>query len=433
VYTAKQSETRKSQELAAHLLLTSFKDWVENAPGQSHEVAGLRISLRSGSYSKPDKLGPGVWVTYQALTWAREWLEKELGLIEMTKRGFNFGDGGKTSIFKPTLRFRNLHSEFQAQSGVTFLKPEQIIQQPIKPGDLITFNLAPVPGKRGMRQFLSHLNKVNCRHEWTIEGISAPLLFKHFERYGTVVEDGRLIVHPNALTYSRVFSSADLKDNGRFFSQLESLPRVGRQLIRLDGQKLSGLDYNAVHARIAYSLSGTFQPTTDPYLVFPDEVKATLSRPLCKAALLVVLNLESRSPRTICGAVRASKAKSDTSYASNSELAHKLGLEPPKTTINVLGKWTNGTIMDVVQALEKRHVPIAEFFYSGRSLELMRKESDIAEAVGKRLIAADKPVLMVHDAFYVRESDLEALRQAMFEAFQEVMGQELPESAVKPA
>ena len=176
VYPASHRSTRLSQELALHVLLTNFKDWLSIADGQDHEVAGIRISKRRDYYTKPSRLGSGAWVSYDALVWALDWLEK-VDLVRLAQKGFNYDGIGKLSLYKPTAQFTALHISTLLNDAilpelVAWACDQEAPAQPDKCLDRVLYRGSEVPPAQGMRAFLKQLNNKNLAHRWTIEGLN---------------------------------------------------------------------------------------------------------------------------------------------------------------------------------------------------------------------------------------------------------------------
>jgi hypothetical protein len=69
----------------------------------------------------------------------------------------------------------------------------------------------------------------------------------------------------------------------------------------------------------------------------------------------------------------------------------------------------------LILAIKKVHRPIAQFFHSGKGLELQRCDSDMAVKVMLLLRMAKIDVLPIHDSFLVPASKADALEEMMWE------------------
>ena len=73
----------------------------------------------------------------------------------------------------------------------------------------------------------------------------------------------------------------------------------------------------------------------------------------------------------------------------------------------------------LLKAIEERHKPISDHFYSGVGLSLQYEDSVLAESVMLRMRDRGVVVLPVHDSFIVRSSYREELEEVMDQVFQE--------------
>lgn len=82
-----------------------------------------------------------------------------------------------------------------------------------------------------------------------------------------------------------------------------------------------------------------------------------------------------------------------------------------------------GKARALIKAIKHRHAPIAGQLHSDAGARLMRKDSDIAEAVMAELILRRGIVtLPIHDSFLVPVSKRDELQEAMMEAAHKIMG-----------
>ena len=84
----------------------------------------------------------------------------------------------------------------------------------------------------------------------------------------------------------------------------------------------------------------------------------------------------------------------------------------------------------VKDAILARHPAIREQFAADRGIELMNMDSKMAALIGDRFRDAGQGILLLHDGFYAAQSQRDLLVTAMQEAYQEVIGWELPEDRI---
>jgi hypothetical protein len=179
----------------------------------------------------------------------------------------------------------------------------------------------------------------------------------------------------------RVFNET-FDRGGRFYGGWWiEVPRVFRKYIEIDHKPTVELDYSGHHYRILYGMEGV-KMEGDPYEV------GGFSRGNVKKALLIMLNAASR--QSALSALRSE------------------GIKEAKA---------------LVDAAAERHVLIAKHFYSGKGLELQRRDSEVAERVMLRMMEHGAAVLPVHDSFIVRNGYDFELRQVMAEEFERQYGE----------
>ena len=93
--------------------------------------------------------------------------------------------------------------------------------------------------------------------------------------------------------------------------------------------------------------------------------------------------------------------------------ARREGAAPPAIVREILGPEPYPQARDLVTDIQRKHSAIAHRFASGAGLALMRRDSDMAEAVLLRLGARGIVALPVHDSFLVAEKHKSALQEVM--------------------
>ena len=85
-------------------------------------------------------------------------------------------------------------------------------------------------------------------------------------------------------------------------------------------------------------------------------------------------------------------------------------------------KRTGRKYVELLHDLKAMHEPIDPFFFSEAWTWLQRRDSDIAEKVMLKLLDQPYTALPIHDSFIVRRDAEGRVREAMKEAFEEVVG-----------
>ncbi len=165
----------------------------------------------------------------------------------------------------------------------------------------------------------------------------------------------------------RIFNNGNFENGGRFYrGWWQEVLSDYRKHITIDGHDTVEVDYSAMHFYIMYAEQGLNVPIVDPY-TFDD-----YNRKDIKIALNIAINAENETAGVI---------------AINNEV------------------WLDKSYSEVkaiLQLIIKRHEPIANYFFSGKGVELQYLDSKIAELVMLNLQKVHKiTALPVHDSFIV--------------------------------
>lgn len=185
----------------------------------------------------------------------------------------------------------------------------------------------------------------------------------------------------------RVFNEGSFQHGGRFYGGWwQTIPSQLRKWVTIDWHPTAELDYSNMQIVMLYARAGA-KLTGDAYEI---EGIPNNYRPLLKTTLLQVINAKGRMRR------------------------------PNKADLPEGWTWE-----EILDAVKKRHEPIAKFFTTGIGLELQRTDSDIAEHVMLDLMEQGIVALPVHDSFIVPLGKEDALKTAMLKAFEVHAGAEI--------
>lgn len=192
------------------------------------------------------------------------------------------------------------------------------------------------------------------------------------------------------MTGRRIFNNSSFEQGGRIYGWAHySIPKHQRHRIRIKGEPVLEVDYQAMHLRLLYHRKGLDYPLhLDPF----DPVRLGLpgvERKAIKKAFNKSLNMSAPAKR------------------------HCPEFE------------------SIIAALRREHAPIEEAIFSGVGLRLMRLDSDITVRVLLRLIEAGVVVLPIHDGFLARQVDEAVVREAMMMAYQCLVDGHTPRVEVK--
>jgi len=192
----------------------------------------------------------------------------------------------------------------------------------------------------------------------------------------------------------RIFNNGDISEGdgfahgGRFYGGWwEGVPEKYRHHITINGKRTVEIDYSAYHPRMLYALEGKALGERDPYL--PDGLDEQWRDDFGKLAFTKLLN---------------GKGRLDT---------------PEGYDADAIGM----TWKELLAVMEEYHAPIAKYFRTGYGLELMRKDSDIAENILLHFTQRDIPCLPVHDSFIVHHAHADELWDMMLQEYERVFEQ----------
>jgi len=238
-------------------------------------------------------------------------------------------------------------------------------------------------------------------------------VFKRIENYNklllnTDIAPGKMDVmteketHFANRTYTRRFVKANLQLGGRFYGPYwQTLPKKYRKLIKINGEEVVELDYNAMHLHLLYSklnksLYDYYPFNKDPYAI------PKYNRKIVKLVFTACINEDcTRKNINYVGGQQVSKSLPDL---------FEEGL-PYREMIDSLGK---------------NHPEVAPMFYSQIGYEISYMESRVTDYIVTVLTKHKIPVLSIHDSFVVVKSKVSFLRTIMQEAFTKLKYKSIP-------
>jgi hypothetical protein len=193
----------------------------------------------------------------------------------------------------------------------------------------------------------------------------------------------------------RVFNNATFNHGGRLAGGWwTNLPKAfRREHVRIKGERIATLDYDALYARLAYARAGVEPPLGDLYSCIPG---LEAHRKGAKVLLNSLLFDHGAAPRS----------------------------RKPMGSAEMLPKGISAS--DLIAAIERTHRTIAPLFGRGIGFELMNTESTMMVAVLLRLRPLGIVGLPVHDAVIVARSDVDAAAGVMMMVAEDVTGHCLP-------
>jgi hypothetical protein len=218
-------------------------------------------------------------------------------------------------------------------------------------------------------------------------------LFVHDAEFENIFDKKKRRIDLTRTRLHRVFNNSSFNEGGRFYGGWwQGVPKRYRKFITIDNSPTRELDYSGLHPVMLYTNMGLSFPT-EPYSI---EGIDPSFRGLIKTTFNSLINAPDR------------RISGPTPWEQE---------EDPLPE-----GWT---FEQIKQAIVERHLPIADYFYSGEGLKLQRIDSNIAADVMAEMMSRGKPVLPVHDSFIVYRGYYKMLREVMFDAYKRHVDSEI--------
>lgn len=202
----------------------------------------------------------------------------------------------------------------------------------------------------------------------------------------------------------RIFSRGSIQQGGRYYGAWwESIPSEFRPFLTINGMATGEIDFREIHPRMLYVLKGVPLPASTQDL-YDDGWRD----PSCPQYDAQIEPYKSR--RKILKTVFNALLNDDEG---------RFRLQPKDYET---AKDFNLNLTTIKKILFKMHPLLKDVYRSGIGLNLQFLDSQIAERVMLDLMSQGIPCLPVHDSFIVPRHQTAYLRQAMQNAFQDVMG-----------
>ena len=364
-------------------------------PKQKYETAAERIAAIaykvrrldpsreiSLGRSRTDYVGmqryQGEDFTYNAVTWAVDCLSGA-GLI--TEKRARAGSRGWRSTIQATDTLANLIEATEPQKIALVYDPIETIRLRDKNRRLVEYRETEFT--RAARRRAESINEMTRS---AALGLSTGKALGDGV-YSCTTDEGReLVADLSRKEYHRVFNR-DFSKGGRFYGVgWHSLPSEIRAAMTIDGEPVEETDYPALHAVLLYAHIGRAIPP-DPFNL------ADWPRPIVKRAFYTMLNADSRQDAQ--GAVMLAIIRAG-GLAADGQAGRRAA--------------------ELLAEIERKHTAVRDFFFSGIGRQLMRADSDIAERVMLKGVAAGVVALTVHDSVIAKARHSDRAREWQDEA-----------------
>lgn len=207
------------------------------------------------------------------------------------------------------------------------------------------------------------------------------------------LKDSSLAILTNKKIF-RVFNNNDLWAGGRvyggFWQQIKS---NYRKSIRINGVRVTELDFKANHPSMIYRTSTGMPIPVDCYAI------RGFDRDIVKNAMMMMINNPSKEKAVLALVTRVRK-----------KLNKKI---------------THDDANKITSLLEELHEPILPYLYDPQlGMRMQTIEGEIAVDILLKLMKEDIPCLSLHDSFLVSVNQREQLRTAMINSYMKYLNQE---------
>jgi len=185
------------------------------------------------------------------------------------------------------------------------------------------------------------------------------------------------------LTTRRIFHDSSFDLGGRWYTDLQNIPREARPRLKLDGHALAIHDYSALYPKLLYAMVGEI-PDGDPYTI-PD-----CPRQISKPILNILINAKNGT-----SALRAAVTE----------------LKQRRVGRGQSERYT--AAKQIIAALKKRNAPIARFFHSDMGKRLMWDEAFLLRDNMLEAMKRGIPFVPLHDALMVPTGSLREMAIVM--------------------
>ena len=313
------------------------------------------------------------------------------------------------SRIQPTKNLKDLFKRLEVTSSsiINNHKRETILlrDKDAEDENTVSIKYEDTPTTMRMRKVVESYNEMMLKHHVDVASLRKPIFEReHTNEKGEVTKEVIPIGPDHMFTY-RVFSRGDAKfrKHGRWYGGFwQRLPKKRvdlRRDIYIDGEPTDEIDFSGLHPTLlalehGKLLEGDKYDLGRPVL---DTVKMSEQRSIVKELVLIAIN---------------AKSKSEAYAAYNAQNKDKT-LEHPE-------------LDQLLAAFIEKYPFLKGELCSDKGIDLMYTDSQITEAVIKRFVEADKPILPIHDSYIVKQSDRNFLKVIMKDACNEVLGHTLP-------
>lgn len=206
----------------------------------------------------------------------------------------------------------------------------------------------------------------------------------------------------------KIYNRSSFNKGARSFMKdsIQSLSKQDRHNLVIEGVPVCAFDYKGFEPSLTYSIEQEVMEFDDPYQIDLDGYDSSLLRKICKTALLIMLNADS---------------KEQAFSAINLSIAKDYDLQKLYLNDKIPSEYIPTKV--IMGLLEEKHHLIAHRFYSGFGLEVQYIGSLVSDFVVSYMMQNyEQLVLSVFDEFLCQNTHADELEKTMKLAYQHVFG-----------
>jgi hypothetical protein len=257
--------------------------------------------------------------------------------------------------------------------------------------------------------------EIDIKKGFRTKALALKRLSKPVNAYNQVWSKHSLTLHDKALApfCARVFT-AQIYLGGRFYGDIQNIPKAERQLLKIDDQETIEPDFKAYHLCILYAWAG-YQ--LNPEINNPYEIEG-FERNTVKLAMLSFINPETKAIYQ-----NYIREKNVFILRSSQGLEAKEPFKPPSIRGFIEGMPDGINGGELVASLLKTHHKIAGYFETADienadiGLRLQFFDSEIMAEILTILSKNNIPVIPVHDSVRCKVDDLDFVTETMKTAY----------------
>ena len=337
---------------------------------------------------------------YNVLNLSSKMIDIIKRLVQLDYLTFAKGFEGRLSRIAPsnklillfeetTLSFADIHYHIDKETII--LKAGDDLERHDK-GDYLEY--VDTPETKRMRNVLDDYNNLLKLSHIDICSIEQPYVDRLITKGEHSGKRVRVHIDNRNVFVRRVFNDNSWERGGRFYGcWWQLINREMRPYIMINGKPTVEVDYKAMHIALLFSEVG-YHHEYDPYTldtsVFP-RLNDFDQRQVIKELVLMAINAKT-------------KEKAFRAFRSDQATGHSFK------------KLKNTQLEKLLKAFTNKYPELAPYLCTGKGLELMFRDSCIAEHVIEHFTKMDVPILCMHDSFIVPFDQVLELRAIMTEA-----------------